>query len=86
MTHIKTTKEALNFRVLPNHKSCKSCNHITCGTDQGAFGCKKLGFKCQYWDGRRYVCDAYEPKHVPTAREIALCKLTPEDKKALGLI
>jgi len=79
-----TSQEKHNYRKLPRLDSCGTCRFICAGAVQGMYRCRKVGVET-YDSKSEHVCDLHELPHVPTPREIALRKLTVEDKKALGL-
>ena len=47
--------------------------------------CEVHGKVICWHDRRRRVCDAWDKKHVPTAWDKALAKLTADERRALGL-
>ena len=74
-----------NFHALEEVRNCRNCEFSTWTmTDQGMYKCLKLQFEA-YITQTKYVCDLHEFPKPPTPQEIALAKLTKEDKKALGL-
>ena len=81
------TPEELNFRKVPELHTCSNCDEAKCDIKlgEGYDRCKVTG-QVLYWPKKRsQVCDAWKAKHVPTAREEAIARLSAKDRRALGL-
>jgi hypothetical protein len=76
-----------NFREIPKPNSCDTCVNTTHWQDQGWSKCKVLaGDVLIPWSKMEWLtCDCWTPKHDPTERELVLAKLSPKDRKVLGI-
>lgn len=79
----------MNLRNVPPTPCCANCHHKDVFAkgellDQGCLGCKKHDIVIGYHPHAK-VCDDHTFPIPPTERELALKKLTPAERKALGL-
>jgi hypothetical protein len=80
-------RRKLNFREVPEPQTCSNCEHAkgSVKRGEGYDECEETGAVLSWHLMKKTVCDCWKAKHVPTARDTALAKLTAADRRALGL-